>query len=167
LRTTAADLRDKKVFPIDRDQIAAVDLHEGETLAFSAQRDSSGTWSLPAAPEREAKTWRLNSLLTDLNELQAVSFAADAATEAELDLAQFGLDEPQLSIVVTRIDGTTSRLQIGDSRDGEVFVLSDEVFTVSVVDEDAVEALHLDLDDVSQEHAPQSNGTDADSASAQ
>ncbi len=167
LRSTAADLRDKKVFPIDSDQVTAIALHEGSAIAFSAQRDSAGTWTLPATPDREAKTWRLNSLLTDLNGLQAVRFAADAATEAELGLARFGLDAPQLSIVVTLSDGTTSRLQIGDSRDGEVFVLSDEVLSVNVVDEDAVEGLHLDLEDVSQEHAPQTKGTDADPASAQ
>ncbi len=174
LRTPVADLRDKRIIRLDADSVTAVALHEGGAVLFSAQRDTSGAWILDAAPGREAKTWRLNSLLSDLNGLEATRFAADAESHAQLTLAPFGLDTPQWSIVVTRTNGTAWRLQVGNRRDGEAFVLGDDVASIGVVDDDAVESLYLNLDDVSTElaqqagdQAPEADGSDADPAAAQ
>jgi hypothetical protein len=158
LRTPIADLRDKRIVRIDADSVAAVALHEDGAVVFSAQQDTSGSWTLIDAPGRGAKTWRLNSLLSDLNGLEATRFAADAESHDQLVLAPFGLDAPQWSILVTRTDGTTWRLQVGARRDGEAFVLGDDVASVGVVVDDAVESLHLDLEDVSTELAPTADG---------
>ena len=75
---------------------------------------------------------------------------------------------------MTRTNGTAWRLQVGNRRDGEAFVLGDDVASIGVVVDDAVESLYLNLDDVSTElaqqagdQAPEADGSDADPAAAQ
>ena len=78
--TLAADeLRDKKPLRLKRDAITAIELRHANELVVQASKDSADVWSLVAPEQGEAKSWRLNSLLTDLGELEAVAFAQAAA----------------------------------------------------------------------------------------
>ncbi|HJP30313.1 MAG TPA: DUF4340 domain-containing protein [Candidatus Latescibacteria bacterium] len=158
LHTSVADLRDKKVFRVDADSVAEVALLEGGDAVFAAHRDTSGNWTLADAPGHEAKVWRLNSLLTDLNGLEAIRFAADAGSQDDLILAPYGLDTPQWTISITRTDGRMTRLHVGNRGDGEAFVLSDAVASVTVIDDDTVESLHLSFEDVATQ-VPESDGS--------
>ncbi len=167
LRTPVADLRDKRVLHVEAAGVTAVALQEGGDVLWSAARDSAETWHLTTPPGREAKSWRFSSLLADLDALEAARFAADAASADRLPLAAFGLDTPQWSIVVTRADGSMARLQVGARGDGEAFVMGDEPLSISVVDDDEVEGLHLGLDDVSTPPTQEPDGADVDPAAAQ
>ncbi|MDA0334805.1 MAG: DUF4340 domain-containing protein [bacterium] len=167
LQTPVAGLRDKQILHVEADDVTAVALQEGGNLLWSAARDSAGTWSLTTPSGRAAKSWRFSSLLADLDALEASRFAADAAAADRLPLATFGLDAPQWSIVVTRADGSMATLQVGARGDGEAFVMGDEALSISVVDDDAVEGLHLGLDDVSTPPTQDPDGADVDPAAAQ
>jgi hypothetical protein len=166
LRTPVDDLRNKRVLTVSSDSVATLSFEEGGVLLWSAQRDTGGTWHLTEPVGREAKGWRFSGLLTDLDGLEATRFAADgdaAGPAWDERLAVYGLDTPQWEIVVTRSDGSQARLQIGDRREGEAFVVGDEVLSVSVVDDDVVEGLYLGLDDVS---TPPAQELDADADTA-
>jgi hypothetical protein len=172
LGTSVDALREKSVLRVAADSVTSVAFEEAGALLWSAQRDSADMWRLTSPAGRETKTWRFNSLLSDMDGLEATRFAADAEDAAgsgmwdESLLAAYGLDSPQWSIVVTRADGTSSTLQVGARRDGEAFVLGDEVHSISVVDDDAVEGLHLDVDDVSTAPVQEPDRADADAATA-
>ena len=169
LRTSVDELRDKHVLRVAADSVTSVALEEEGVLLWSAQRDSADVWRLTSPAGRETKAWRFSSLLSDLDGLEATRFAAEAGDAGMWDesrLASYGLDSPQWSIVVTRTDGTNSTLHVGARRDGEAFVLGDEVLSVSVVDDDAVEGLHLDVDDISAAPAQEPDRADAEPATA-
>jgi hypothetical protein len=150
LRASADELRAKRVADIDAGSVRSVRLADAGRVVFHAEKDSSGVWQIVEPTGREAKTWRFTTLLSDLDRLEATRFVADAADVAALDKVAFGLDEPAWSLQVGTLDGDGLRLDVGArAEDGTHYVATDVVPTVAAVDGDALEALHLGLDDVS------------------
>lgn len=166
LRLTVDDLRDKRIVHVEPDSIASIELHENNTRVWAASRDTAGTWTLVQPQARAAKAWRFTTLLSDLDALRATRFVADGAAMADLPLSASGLDRPAWTMVLSRFDGSTVRLQVGPGRDGEVHVLAHDVASIYAVDEDAAQGLHLSIDDVSTIPTPEATGDAADSAAS-
>jgi hypothetical protein len=107
-QTAAVDSSGEPIFPFAETAVTQLRVErDGETLAFT--RDDSGNWQMaepevgPAEPA--AVAYLLSRLNTDAP-LQTVTMAPDA-------LADFGLDTPAGTAVVTLEDGTEHRLMLG------------------------------------------------------
>jgi hypothetical protein len=146
--TLAADeLRDKKPLRLKRDAITAIELRHANELVVQASKDSADVWSLVAPEQGEAKSWRLNSLLTDLGELEAVAFAQAAAGDL------------LLSIRLSAGEQTLHWLRFYH-RDGEIFLeQNDDAASYRISSDDFAE-IDIDLDEVRPQRAA------ADSAAA-
>lgn len=149
LRKPVDELRDKHILRLQQDDVIRLELRREGALAFAAARDTAGSWRLDTSG-REPKTWRLNSLITDLDGLEAKAFVEDAPSGQEVALAPYGLDAPRLAIRVERTDGETWELLVGASaEDGDAYLMRAGIASVLRVAGDDVETLDLDLDDVS------------------
>ncbi len=134
-------LRDKRPLQLDRDAINRIELQRNGQPVFAAERDTSGTWRLGEPASEETKSWKLNALLTDLQNVEAVDFA----------VAQGG--GPHLSVRLLA-DGTPVHVVRFYLRDGEVFLEQDGDDNAYRIDGDAFADFDLDLDDVRQAPAP-------------
>ena len=133
------ELRDKKPLRFDRDAVVRIALARGGVSEFAADKDTAGVWSLSEPAGRETKSWKLNSLLGDLGQLEVEGFAEvlpAAATEV-LHIELFGGDQGNLDIRISRV-AEAFYLQAGD--DGAVYIIGTDAFA----------GLDLSLDDVAQ-----------------
>ena len=132
-------LRDKKPLGFDKDSITEIALGKQGKQVFAAAKDTAGVWDLTDPPGREGKSWKLNSLLSDLNELEVVGFASKvpegAALALVISLTGDGKDSSVIS--VHQVDGV-SYLQL--EGDPAVYVMDTEDFA----------ELDLGLEDVAQ-----------------
>lgn len=143
-----ADLRDRHPFRVDANAVTSLALLRGGSQLLRAERDTSGAWSVPGLAGREAKTWRLNSLVTDLDALEVKEFVADAAGVGGLQAAAFGLDAPRYAIAVELRDGRSWELRVGRPADTGVYAMRADLPSVVRLDAAAVGNLDVDLDDV-------------------
>ena len=157
-----ADLRDKEPLRFDREQVERIVLTRGTATAFAADKDTSGVWHLSEPVGRDAKSWKLNSLLSDLEQLEVEGFADELPTEAApaFSIELIGGGQALLTARLSAAAGTSYLQQEGD----------DAVYVVSA---DDFAELDLDIDDVAQapkkpaasaassEEDPNDGGTDS------
>ena len=147
---SAHDLRDKQPAAVeDRDAIGRIELWQGEEPAFTAERDTTGGWHISAPEDREAKSWKLNSLLGDIDGIEVEEFTVDAAGDAAIDLASYGLDVPAVRIQLTDDLEEKLEIRVGEV-DGSAYLMRTGVASVYRVGTDLLEDLKLGLDDVSK-----------------
>ena len=134
-----ADLRDKKPLRFERDQVERIVLIRGAATAFAADKDTSGVWHLSEPVGRDAKSWKLNSLLSDLEQLEVEGFAEELPAEAApaFGIELHGDGQTLLTVRLSAAAGTSYLQQEGDDA---VYVVSGDDFA----------ELDLDIDDVAQ-----------------
>ena len=134
-----ADLRDKKPLRFERDQVERIVLTRGAATAFAADKDTSGVWHLSEPVGRDAKSWKLNSLLSDLEQLEVEGFAEELPAEAApaFGIELHGEGQTLLTVRLSAAAGTSYLQQEGDDA---VYVVSGDDFA----------ELDLDIDDVAQ-----------------
>ena len=134
-----ADLRDKKPLRFERDQVERIVLIRGAVTAFAADKDTSGVWHLSEPVGRDAKSWKLNSLLSDLEQLEVEGFAEELPAEATsaFSIELHGDGQTLLTVRLSTAAGTSYLQQEGDDA---VYVVSGDDFA----------ELDLDIDDVAQ-----------------
>ena len=134
-----ADLRDKKPLRFEREQVERIVLTRGAAPAFAADKDTSGVWHLSEPMGRDAKSWKLNSLLSDLEQLEVEGFADELPAEAAhaFSIQLLGGEQALLTARFSQAAGTSYLQQEGD---GAVYVVSADDFA----------ELDLGLDDVAQ-----------------
>ena len=134
-----ADLRDKKPLRFERDQVERIVLIRGAATAFAADKDTSGVWHLSEPVGRDAKSWKLNSLLSDLEQLEVEGFAEELPAEATsaFSIELHGEGQALLTVRLSAAAGTSYLQQEGDDA---VYVVSGDDFA----------ELDLDIDDVAQ-----------------
>ena len=134
-----ADLRDKKPLRFERDQVERIVLTRGTAPAFAADKDTSGVWHLSEPMGRDAKSWKLNSLLSDLEQLEVADFAEELPAEAApaFSIELLGAGQALLTARFSAAAGTSYLQQEGDDA---VYVVSSDDFA----------ELDLDIDDVAQ-----------------
>ena len=137
-----SDLRDKEPLRFERDQVERIVLTRGTATTFAADKDTSGVWHLSEPVGRDAKSWKLNSLLSDLQQLEVEDFAdalpAEAASAFSIEL--HGEGQALLTARFSEDAGISYLQQEGDDA---VYVVSSDDFA----------ELDLNIDDVAQ--APQ------------
>lgn len=134
-----SDLRDKKPLRFEREQVQRVALTRGASLAFAANKDTSGAWHLSEPIGRDAKSWKFNSLLSDLEQLEVEGFAAELPAEATpaFHIELLGQEQGLLTARFSRAAGVSYLQQDGDDA---VYVVSSDDFA----------ELDLAIDDVAQ-----------------
>ena len=134
-----SDLRDKKPLRFERTQVERIVLTRQAAVAFAADQDTSGAWHLSDPSGRDAKSWKFNSLLSDLEQLEVEEFAEELPAEAApaFSIKLLGAGQAVLTARFSQAAGTSFLQQEGDDA---VYVISDDDFA----------ELDLGLDDVAQ-----------------
>ena len=134
-----SDLRDKKPLRFEREQVQRIVLTRGTATAFAADKDTSGVWHLSEPMGRDAKSWKINSLLSDLEQLEVEDFAEELPDEATpaFSIELLGEGQALLSVRFSAAAGTSYLQQDGDDA---MYVVSGDDFA----------ELDLDIDDVAQ-----------------
>src|ERR1700679_128191 len=102
-----------KILTIPEDQIQAIKIQHANSDVVELRRDS-GKWRVvPTATqpkELAADPDAASSLVSALTSVTADKTIEDKAT----DIAPYGLNHPTLDVIVTKKDGSSSELLIGD-----------------------------------------------------
>lgn len=162
LTKNISDLRDKKPLRFEREQVERIVLTRGTATAFAADKDTSGVWHLSEPMGRDAKSWKLNSLLSDLEQLEVEDFAEELPAEAASAFSIELLGEGQ-ALLTARFSAAAGTSYLQQEGDDAVYVVSGDDFA----------ELDLDIDDVAQapkkpavpaassEEDPDDGGTDS------
>ena len=134
-----SDLRDKEPLRFEREQVQRIVLTRGTATAFAADKDTSGVWHLSEPMGRDAKSWKINSLLSDLDQLEVEDFAEELPAEAAsaFSIELHGEGQALLTARFSVAAGISYLQQEGDDA---VYVVSSDDFA----------ELDLDIDDVAQ-----------------
>jgi hypothetical protein len=95
LNKTPNDFRDKTVLAFDRDAVTAIDLQRKDGAHVKLVRGANKQWQVEGGEGTPAET-TITQYVTDLHDLKGYEIAADQPA----DLAQFGLDQPMLTLTV-------------------------------------------------------------------
>ena len=145
LQKRTFNLRDKEPIKFDKEAITRIEL-EGSTQSFVARKDTSGTWSILEPQGREAKSWKLISLLGDLQGVEVKEFVGDGVE----DLIPFGLEEPQLRLIVQAEDEEPLEVRLGREKGDLIHMTRIGVPSVYLVEGKTLGKFNLKLDDVSR-----------------
>lgn len=146
-------LRDKNLLPLDDDEeVQRLEMHRVSELVFAAELDSSGSWVVLAPEQRSAKSWKINGMLTDVREIQVQEFVAEDAGGGGLDLARFGLDEPQVRLRLASDDNAELELLLGSQTDEGIYAMVSGAggSGVTEIGAEILKTLEVTLDDVAQ-----------------
>jgi Domain of unknown function (DUF4340) len=88
-------LRFKKIAEFDRDGADSLVVNQGDSV-FIFNKDTSSAWYLSG--NKRVKTWKMNSLLTTLNNLSAKKFLLENVPAT----AEYGLSKPERTITLYR-----------------------------------------------------------------
>lgn len=149
---SANELRNSKPLRFDREAVAQISLAQKGQQIFTAAKDTLGVWNLMEPAGHETKSWKLNSLLTDLEQLEVKDFAVELPTGA-VEVLAIELMSGGQTIVAVQILQAEGRLYLQQQGDNAVYVVSAEDFA----------ELDLALADVAQapkEPADVAGGTD-------
>lgn len=98
-----------KILAIPQDQFAAIDIKRMGAEPVRLE-NTGGAWKLKAPKEMEADQDAVRGLVSAL----AVMNAEQVVEEKPADVGPFGLQSPILTVTVTRKDGKTHEMRVGD-----------------------------------------------------
>lgn len=154
LQRPASELRDRKPLGFEHSRITRLELHRrGETIA--AAKDTAGNWTLLALPGRRANSWKLDGLLNSLEQTQVEEFVADGAGS----LAAYGLDQPQVEILLWAGEEKVLEVRLRKAADGKVYLTRLGMPSVYRVEQKVLDELSPALDDLSQPAPQDSTGS--------
>ncbi len=145
LTKTGDELRDKKICRFEKDLIDKIEVLRAVD-ALVAQKDTADVWHLVSPPERKAKSWRLNTLVSDIADIEVERFAADGVS----DMGQYGLDTPRLSVRLSTGNEAVVEIVIGNEKDHQAYLSKRGTDSVFLVNKEIFDDLNLSLDDVAQ-----------------
>ena len=139
LTKSISDLRDKEPLRFERDQVERIVLTRGTATTFAADKDTSGVWHLSEPVGRDAKSWKLNSLLSDLEQLEVEDFA-DALPAEATPAFSIELHSAGQALLTARFSAAAGISYLQQEGDDAVYVVSSDDFA----------ELDLNIDDVAQ-----------------
>ena len=112
LRRGLNDLREKKMVQFSSSQVNEIELTVGD-LTFICRKDTAGSWALRAPVAMPARSWKISSLISDVELLTAEGFADDPPAS----LKPFGLDQPRIRCKLMQNGAAVADLMIGANKD--------------------------------------------------
>jgi hypothetical protein len=99
-----------KVLAIADDQIAQLQFQRKDAQPTVVKKNAAGKWELTAPKTLPVDNDAVQNVASSLTSLTADQVVEDKPS----DLAQFGLKEPSFDLKITKKDGKTTELQLGD-----------------------------------------------------
>lgn len=136
-----------KIVEVPADQINRIDVVKGGETT-TVQRGNDGKWSLTAPKALRADQDAVNGLANTFTALASDRLVEDKAA----DLATFGLTSPGTTVTITKKDGKTVKLLLGDETPAQsnVYAKVDgdaRVFTLASFNKTSIEKSYKDLQD--------------------
>ena len=155
LQVSLADVRSKKVLSFNASEVNRLTVRQNDST-FVFVKDTSNTWTMTAPQPLAIKGWKISSLVSELELMNAVSFVDDAPSA----LRPFGLDAPQVLCELYQDDRLIDQLLIGrrDGKDG-LFVNSGGHSAVYTVSKDLLDKIRINLPQLLEPAAPDAAGT--------
>ncbi len=143
LQLTLKDVRAKKPAVFNSTQVSKVVVsHSDSTFVF--EKDTSNTWVMKKPFTEKIKTWKVTSLVSDVEMMQAVDFVADDPNS----LLPFGLHNPLVRCELYQQDQLLVSVQLGKMKDAEnIYVNTSSSATVYAVKKDILDKLKIHLSD--------------------
>jgi len=151
------DLRNKKLFDFGFNDLAKLQVRDGETRVAIEKKDDK--WVLASENGRELDSQKVQTLIDSLRNLSATSFASDNAAEK----SKFGLDSPAIEADVTHVESAaTEKVVITAPSNEHVYAARDGQPTSYEVEKSAVEEIQRAIEDLlkTEEPAEQENGSE-------
>jgi hypothetical protein len=108
-KTTGKD-ESPKILSIPEGDIVALSIKRKDGSETVVKKDAAGKWALTSPKQLGADTDALNGINNTLSSLNGDRVVEEKAA----DLSQYGLNAPAVEVVITRKDGKTHKLLIGD-----------------------------------------------------
>jgi hypothetical protein len=99
-----------KVVSMPEDQIQQVEIKKKDVEPTVVKRGNDGKWQLVAPKPTGADQDAVNSMMSTLASLSSDRLVEEKAA----DLATFGLHAPALEVIITKKDGKTEKVLVGD-----------------------------------------------------
>ncbi len=127
------ELRDKRIVTFSDGDLRHIDVAMPEVV-YGLDRVSEGHWMVTAPTPMVADSQRCQQIMTSLEHLRAIRFAADDATQA--DLTRFGLDKPTGTVEIALDKNVQRTLTFSAQKEGStdhVYVkVADQPFIAEV-----------------------------------
>jgi hypothetical protein len=137
------DFRDRDVLHVVRDAVRTLEI-SGPEGRYALARGENEEWSFTEPWRTRAGRWTVDGLVGSLERLRMEAVAAEAAE----DLAPFGLDRPERSVVLGLTDGTRKTLEIGSSPEpGKYHAREAESRLIAVIPSSIVDDLAKGMDE--------------------
>ncbi len=135
LNLSTYDVRDKTPVQFSRDQVTNVQIKRDGTTSFATSKDTAGVWTIVKPTKEPAKSWKINSLLTDLLDLKTQRFTAPRSGKPVLDIHLNGKNDLIADLkffvedagIFLELTGTSEAYQIDADSFSDIDLEIDEV----------------------------------------
>lgn len=144
------ELRRRALFTFRTDQALRVDVSWGGEAGFHVQRSNEleGSWQAPEQPALKIKSSKVENLLEQIQFLRAQNFVDEQA--GQQNLAQFGLQPPQITVKMTFSGDRQAELKLGqlgsDGKEKLLNAVSSELTGVVQIDANVLKDIPKNVD---------------------
>ncbi len=138
LNLSTYDVRDKIPVQFSRDQVTKIQIKRDGSTSFATSKDTAGVWTIFKPTKEPAKSWKINSLLTDLLDLKTQRFTDPRGGKSVLDIHLNGKSDliAELKFFV---------------EEAGIFLELNGTSEAYEIDVDSFSDIDLEIDDVRQE----------------
>jgi len=122
------DLRYKKIFTFNKDDIDKAVVHQGDSTV-TMLKDTSGTWTFSTG--ESLKEWKMNSLINNINNLQAKKLVKENVEKT----SKHGLKNPERKVELFSKDKLIVETLFGEKRDSNRIVFCPQSKIIAEVQE--------------------------------
>ncbi|MEE8885110.1 MAG: DUF4340 domain-containing protein [Eubacteriales bacterium] len=144
-------------YTVDTSDITRIEC-ESESGSFSLDYDSDAdSWSFTDDPSTAVSSSEASTLADDLSEITSDHEVADITEPAD-----YGFDDPMITITVTHADGSQDTLYVGDENTtiSEYYFRVGDSTTIYTVDSDFVNDFNVDKSSLVDTSSSSSSSTD-------
>ncbi len=138
------DYRSKKIIEFSVSEVNRVVVKQNDST-FVFEKDTTNTWAMLKPAGKKIKTWKISSLVSDIELLQAELFVAEQAG----DLAPYGLSRPVVQVELFQKDRSIGAVLLGKNKDSETMYLKrSDTATVFAVKKETLDKVKINLADL-------------------
>jgi len=146
------NILDKDLFTLRNKELAGFTTSDIDSfqLSFSGQtivcaKDTSDVWFVIQPEKREAKSWKMSSIVREGSQLKVVEFV-----DSPGPLDSYGLADPQIRATFYNDNKTILDVLVGNEKDENVYVKLADDESVYLVEKGILETWQPELDDISE-----------------
>ncbi len=149
LNKTLFDLRDKKIVHFNREETHSLTITYKDKPTFACQKDTAGDWYIQSPKKVKAKSWKISSIITKIEDLKAKKFIGKVSSKFH----RYGLKSPRLEVFLKDKDGKKIVDIVFGKKAGkdQVYVMNRIINWVYRVDNSIIKDLTPDIKDFAAE----------------